>query len=279
MIKVKIGIKYILILGAALAIVYGTFGFLAAISIRCAMSLGCGGEYNFVLLLPILLLLIIVGIGYKVLKLRLAILIVIVFILPIPLIYAFSSLQTWYMKYSDIQLLRSAVSHKQNIVLHKGIIFPIDMPKDLGDNFITLHVIVPFEVTANISSKELPYMFASVKLSNAYSFSSKPICNNDFYASINREGNTYLSYTEGQLFSSNGNFFLDGPEPNSLSDIALYDYQTKEARNVISKNRKPSVLLPGKTYYIYNYITIRSSNCIAADFFNPNLTNPPIFVQ
>lgn len=175
-----------------------------------------------------------------------------------------------YREYQRRQLPKRAAEHAGAIVLHDAMIDA----KDEADGDIYLAFLVPFEVTKEISSHELPFLFESVAISEKYPFSSKEVCNEELYDTLSKGytlatgGKLFLNFDFLQLFN-----FVDAEAIDKISNI-------KPDKEISTKfESKAELLTPNERYYIYNFLHVKSPSCTAKDFINEKVTEPFIKVK
>jgi hypothetical protein len=178
-----------------------------------------------------------------------------------------------YKEYQKRQLPKRAAEHADAIMLHQGM---IDAKNETnGDIYLTF--LVPFEVTKEVSSYELPYLFESVPISQGYMLSPKKICNEELYISLTKGD---ISVAGDKLLGDFTFLDLKGLKlDKNLKVIAtispiIYDYR------IPTKYSLPETILkPGILYYIYNGLYIKSQSCTANDFINGKVTTSFIKIK
>jgi hypothetical protein len=178
-----------------------------------------------------------------------------------------------YKEYQRRQLPKLAAQHAEAVVLHDGMIDA----KDDADGDIYIAFLVPFEVTEEISSHELPYLFESVKISEKYRFSNSEVCNQELYSNIKNMNEQIDDKTFFSDFT-----FLSFPSleiNKSTKIVATISDRVYEHKISTGYPGPDSALLPGKLYYIYDGRYFKSKNCTAKDFINESVTTPFIHVK
>lgn len=178
-----------------------------------------------------------------------------------------------YKEYQRKQLPRQAAAHASAVVLHEGMVDA----KNEADGDIYLAFLVPFEVTQEISSHELPFLFESVSISEQYPFSNREVCNQELYNIINKNNSQsdIKKVFSNFMFLNLQKFKIDS-KIEIINNISpkVYEYEI-----ITDQTKMSSKLIPHTVYHLYGGRYIKTQSCSAKDFINGKVEKPFIKIR
>lgn len=262
-------ITYVVAFIVSVGVIIVTDGALLGLSLRCTMSLGCIAGGGSIYITAVIALFVVYGIAYVFTKPNPTKLFIVVFLLPIPALLSFDWIAYTYKYGARDRIIASAKKHRS--ALRVGEYRLLTEP---DSKTIMVNIFIPFTVDKSFDANVLPYMFESQSsLDGRYPLSSNPLCNEAIYDSIIKNSAITHNYA---LFGSR--YFLDPPDSISIEHMARLDLATLESFDLLSKNRKQRNLQSGRTYYVYSYISVNTTQCSETDFANHH-TSSPIYIK